>query len=70
MSNSPWPMISVRRFSSTTLTSVAMPMSRSQPCMNWTDCWEVLDSCLANSRNLSGRLPSGISLTLSPSLSL
>ena len=63
-------MISVRRFSSTTLTSVAMPMSRSQPCMNWTDCWEVLDSWRANSRNLSGRLPSGISLTLSPSPSL
>ena len=63
-------MISVSRFSSSTLTSVAMPMSRSQPCMNWIDCWEVLDSCLANSRKRSGRLPSGISLTLSPSVSL
>jgi hypothetical protein len=63
-------MISVSRFSSTTLTSVAMPMSRSQPRMNWTDCWEVLDSCLANSRKRSGRPPPGISLTLSPLVSL
>jgi hypothetical protein len=38
--------------------------------MNWIDCWEVLDSCLANSRKRSGWLPSGISLTLSPSVSL